>query len=397
MRGFEDMKITSVICEYNPFHMGHAHQLSEMKTRGAIIAVMSGSFTQRGSAAVISKYERAKNAVLCGADLVLELPFPFSAARADIFGAAGVSILSDLGCVDELCFGSETGELTPLMTADKRLSSTEFQTALAEKLSQNRALSHRAAMSEVYAALYGKEEVLTGSNDILALSYLAALREKKSDISPVALRRIGESYNGEGAGFASATSIRKMLRKDDFDAVKAAVPPETADILADSLEKGEIADEEKLYSLFASLARTRESIINTIPDIPTELAARMIKAAKYAKNAEEFLALSETKLYSRSRIQRGMLYAVLGVKNEDFASVPYTTVLAANAKGREILSHIRKTAKISIITKPADAANFGEAVSRAFSLSAKADSIWELLLPSPHSGERMMREHPRML
>ena len=100
------MKITSVICEYNPFHLGHAYQLSEMKKRenAAVIAVMSGSFTQRGTPAILSKYERAKTALLCGADLVLELPFPFSSARADIFGASGVKILSSLGCVDEICF-----------------------------------------------------------------------------------------------------------------------------------------------------------------------------------------------------------------------------------------------------------------------------------------------------
>ena len=85
------------------------------------------------------------------------------------------------------------------------------------------------------------------------------------------------------------------------------------------------------------------------------------------------------------------------LKKEDFDKVLYTTVLAANQTGREILSRIRKTAQIPIITKPADAVNFGEAVSRAFALSARADSVWELLLPVPHSGERMMREHPRML
>ena len=391
------MKLTSVICEYNPFHMGHAYQLSEMKKHGAVVAVMSGSFTQRGTPAVLSKYERAKTAVLCGADLVLELPFPFSSARADLFGAAGVKILSSLGCVDEICFGSETGTIEPLIEAEARLSSSAFQNALEKILSENRNISHRSAMTAAYRSLYGADSALTGSNDILALSYLAALREQKSTIKPTTVKRIGETYNGEGEGFSSATSIREMLKHHDLEAVKRAVPQTCAEILIKSAENGEICDEERLFSLFALLARTREDLLLSIPDIPSELAFRMIKSAKTAKNTEEFLSLAETKLYSRSRIRRGMLYAAVGVKKEDFDKVLYTTVLAANQTGREILSHIRKTAQIPIITKPADAANFGEAVSRAFALSARADSVWELLLPVPHSGERMMREHPRML
>ena len=205
------MKLTSVICEYNPFHMGHAYQLSEMKKHGAVVAIMSGSFTQRGTPAILSKYERAKTAVLCGADLVLELPFPFSSARADLFGAAGVKILSSLGCVDEICFGSETGTIEPLIEAEARLSSSAFQNALEKTLSENRNISHRAAMTAAYRSLYGVDSALTGSNDILALSYLAALREQKSPLKPTTVKRIGEAYNGEGEGVSSASSIREML------------------------------------------------------------------------------------------------------------------------------------------------------------------------------------------
>ena len=311
--------------------------------------------------------------------------------------AAGVKILSSLGCVEEICFGSETGDIAPLLEAEARLSSPAFQNALAKTLSENRNISHRAAMTAVYRSLYGADSALTGSNDILALSYLAALREQKSPLKPTTVKRIGEAYNGEGEGFSSATSIREMLKRHDLEAVKRAVPQKCAEILIKSAKNGEICDEERLFSLFALLARTREDLLLEIPDIPSELAFRMIKSAKIAKNTEEFLSLAETKLYSRSRIRRGMLYAAIGVKKEDFDKVLYTTVLAANQTGREILSRIRKTAQIPIITKPADAVNFGEDVSRAFALSARADSVWELLLPAPHSGERMMREHPRML
>ena len=132
------MKICAVICEYNPFHLGHAYQLAEMQKRGAVIAVMSGSFTQRGDAAVLSKYDRAEIAVRCGADLVLELPFPYSSAPAEIFGGTGVRIAHALGCVDELCFGSETGDISSLVLLTERLQSEDFREALSTYLEKNR-------------------------------------------------------------------------------------------------------------------------------------------------------------------------------------------------------------------------------------------------------------------
>ncbi len=391
------MKITAVICEYNPFHLGHAYQISEMKKHGAVIALMSGSFTQRGTPAVLSKYERARIAVLCGADLVLELPFPFCSARAEDFGRAGVEILSALGCVDALCFGSESGDIEQLLTAETRLTSAEYQKTLEAIRKKSRTSSHHALSSEAYEALYGEKSPLSGSNDLLALSYLSALRKQNTSIRPYAIRRIGERYNGEGAGLASATTIRGLLEKHDWQTLQTAVPPVCADILRNAHEKGELCEEERLYPLFAALARTRPSLIADMPDIPAELADRMKKTAKTAKNTEEFLTLSATKLYSPSRIRRGMLYALSDVKRDDLRKPCHTTVLAANQIGRELLSNIRKTSRIPIVTKPADAKNFGEEVTQAFSLGAKADSLWTLLLQNPKAGDSMMREKPRML
>ncbi len=391
------MRVTSVICEYNPFHFGHAYQLSEMKKTGAVIAVMSGSFTQRGSAAVLSKYERARLAVLHGADLVLELPFPFSSSRAELFGMAGVNILHALGCVDELCFGSESGDIDSLIRTENNLSSPIFQAALEEMRKQDKTLSHHAASCAVYAALFGENHALDGSNDLLALSYLAALRKEASSIKPVAIRRIGERYNGEGTGFASATSIRSHLRANDVEKLQDAVPPAVAASLLGAREKGELCEEERLYPLFASLVRTREEQLLNVPDLPSELLSRMKKAAKCARTTEEFMMLAATKSHSPSRIRRGMLYALLNVTENDLKAVPFTTVLAANTVGRDILSSIRKTADIAIITKPADAGLYGENVMRAFSLNARADSIWSLLSASPMAGDHMMKEHPRMI
>jgi len=388
------MKTCAVICEYNPFHFGHAYLISEMKKRGAVIAVMSGSFTQRGEPAVISKYERAHAAVLGGADLVLELPFPYSVSNAGRFAAAGVDIVSALGCADELCFGSETGDIVLLQSAAERIGSPMFSAAVKKQLSEGHDISYRSAFSEIYERLYGSK-LLFGSNDILAVSYLLRLNEIRSAVRPHAVRRIGESYDGGGAGVSSASSVRKMLDHGDFDAVSQSVPPYMFEMLRHGAANGRIAAYEKLFPVFAGLVRSfGTGVFDGCPDMTAELAARLRTAALHARYMEELLSMAETKRYSRSRIRRCVLYALLGVGEEALAGVCYTTVLAANKTGREILSAIRKSARIPIITKPADYRQHSEAVRHAFELSARADSIWELLCDAPRDGTAMMREKP---
>lgn len=391
------MKICAVICEYNPFHFGHAYLISEMKKRGAVIAVMSGSFTQRGAPAVISKYERARAAVLGGADLVLELPFPYSVSCSERFAAAGVDIVSALGYVDALCFGSETGDIGLLQSAAARIASPAFSAALERRLSEGHNISYRSAFSEVYERIYG-DCLFNGSNDILALSYLLRLNQTASSVRPVAVRRVGESYEGRGDGVPSASSVRKMINDGDYDAVSRSVPTFMSEILCHDAANGRSAAGEKLFPIFAGFVRSgRGQNFDDVPDMTAELAARLYTAALHARDGEELLSMTETKRYSRSRIRRCILYTLLGIRKEDLAGVCYTTVLAANETGRQILSSIRRSARIPVITKPADYRRYGETVRHAFELSARADSIWELLCDTPRDGAAMMREKPDMM
>ncbi|MBQ3490911.1 MAG: nucleotidyltransferase family protein [Clostridia bacterium] len=392
------MKICAVICEYNPFHLGHAYQLSVMKQAGAVIAVMSGSFTQRGDAAVLSKYDRAEIAVRSGADLVLEIPFPYSSASAEIFGRAGVRIADALGCVNTLCFGSETGDTKALISLSDRLRADVFQNTLSEYLLKNKNCSYRTSTREVYRLCYGEAFPQSGSNDILSLSYLAALKDLNSNILPLALMRKGENYNGGGEGFASASTIRSHITAQDWDWVFRNTPEATAEILMKAEKDGKLADSEKLFSLFASLVRTRgEFVFEDIYDISDELATRLRQAGTKAKNADEFSALAVSKNDSPSRVRRAVLSTLMNVKNADVGEVPYTLVLAANETGRKILSAVRKKATIPIITKPADAKQHGDSVACAAKLCAAADSVWELLCKIPREGNAMMKEKPRML
>lgn len=391
------MKTAAVICEYNPFHLGHAHQLCEMGKNGARVCIMSGNFTQRGSAAVLSKYERARLAVLAGADLVLELPFPFCASGGEFFARGGVAVAEGLSAVDTLCFGSESGDTEAFLTAVKNTESAAFREALAAYLSEKKNASYRTAFGEVYRALYGEDVLFSGSNDILGFLYVQALQRSGSAILPQALRRIGEDYNGDGVGFPSATSIRRMIRTGDEDELKKSVPSAVFDVLIEAMAADHIADHEKFFPIFAAAARAGLLSGADVFDVPAELADRILCAAKAARNMDELLSLAKTKNFSDSRIRRAMLMMFFGVRSTDAEAVRYTTVLAANERGREILSRVRKTATLPILTKPADGKYLPPEARRAFELVARADSVWELLCEHPREGGAMLRERPRMV
>ncbi len=391
------MKTAAVICEYNPFHLGHAHQLKMMQMADTVICIMSGSFTQRGSASVLSKYERARLAVMGGADLVLELPFPFSAASGEFFAKGGVAIADGISSVDTLCFGSETADTEAIRKAAENARTEAFQSALAERVTMKRNASYRDLFAKVYCEMFGEDAVFSGSNDILGFLYVSALLKSSSEIRPLALLREGEDYNGTGAGLPSATSIRKMIVEKDLASLERAVPPTVFASLLSAMENGSVADHEKFFPLFASAVRAGLITQEEFFDVPRELASRILAAAKTARNFEDFLANVRTRHFSDSRIRRAMLMMFFGVTDADAKKVTYTSVLAANEKGRAFLSRVRKTSKLPILTKPADSKFLPEEARRAFALAARADSVWEMLSEKAREGNAMMREGPRMM
>ena len=181
------MKICAVICEYDPFHRGHEYQIAELKRRGyGVIAIMSGCFTQRGTAAVIDKYKRARSAVMSGADVVLELPFPFCASGASTFAFGGVRIADRLGIVDTLAFGSETGDTEGIKSVAGNMLSTGYSVALENAKRSYGSYSQRQISA--YESVYGRTPVLEGSNDLLALEYVKTIIKTGSKIIPLAAK-----------------------------------------------------------------------------------------------------------------------------------------------------------------------------------------------------------------
>ena len=216
------MKTVAIISEYNPFHSGHLHQIEQIRAEFGedtrIVAVMSGNYTQRAEIAFLDKAERAKMAVMCGINLVLELPFPYSMASAESFAEAGVRIADALGCVDILSFGSECGDIDLLQAAAEILDSPTFVSAQKKSAKESPDIGH-AALAQIELAGHFDEKTakaLLSPNNILAIEYLKALKRVGSPITPHTVKRFGQDYRATGlenAPHQSAGSIRAALRE----------------------------------------------------------------------------------------------------------------------------------------------------------------------------------------
>ena len=207
------MKTVAVICEYNPFHNGHARQLRQMAAVGTTVCVMSGNYVQRGEPAICDKWTRARAAALCGADLVLELPVTYALRSAEGFADGGVEVLERLGCVDALCFGSETGSAERVLSTARLLLSDAFSAALRQELATG--VSFPRARELAVCRLSGEETPpLSAPNDILAVEYCKALLRRGSAIEPMLIRRDGDYHVGTDPNAPSASFLRTQERWD---------------------------------------------------------------------------------------------------------------------------------------------------------------------------------------
>ena len=390
------MKNYAIICEYNPFHFGHEYQIRKIKEQGGTVtAVMSGDFCQRGEAAPADKYARAKMALAVGADLVLELPFPYSVAGAEKFAFGGVNIISRLGFAEALSFGSECGDASLIRRTAENTLSNDFQNALSAALRESKEKPYGTVYFETYASLFGGDGVFEGSNNILGVAYASEIIKNGLPLELSTVTRTGQDYNGGGAGFASATSIREGLT-GGVEAVRGMLPTYSFDILKEEEEKGALCEGEKLFPVFASFLRTHApSEIERFAENDRSLAARLVKAGEGAHTLSELYALACTKKYSPAHVRRALLFAYFGVTDEMLGEKPaYTVLLAANARGRELLARARKSADIPIITKPADFEKHGEDVKNAFLLARKAASVRALALGKAAALGDIMRKGP---
>ena len=360
--------ITGIIAEYNPFHNGHAYQIEQARLLTGcdfLVVVMSGDYVQRGAPAVFDKYTRARMALACGADLVLELPVACSCASAEFFASGAVSLLDGLGCVDFLCFGSESGDLQSLMEPARILAkeSPVFQEALRRGLSLG--LSFPAARKEAFRACASNPDILDLPNNILGIEYLKALLQRESSIKPVTIKRKGQGYHDTllDSGFASASGIRRFLKQEEaplsaLPALKESLPDPVMEVLKDTLAHTLPVWEEDFSTLLRyELLRQSASDLTRYADISPDLGRRLKNCADKFSSFSEFVALVKTKDVTYTRITRALFHILLNLTGEDTrnsVAMPYARILGFRKDHSRILGLLKENSRIPIIPKAAD-------------------------------------------
>ena len=360
--------ITGIIAEYNPFHNGHAYQIEQARLLTGcdfLVVVMSGDYVQRGAPAVFDKYTRARMALACGADLVLELPVACSCASAEFFASGAVSLLDGLGCVDFLCFGSESGDLQSLMEPARILAkeSPVFQEALRRGLSLG--LSFPAARKEAFRACASNPDILDLPNNILGIEYLKALLQRESILKPVTIKRKGQGYHDTllDSGFASASGIRRFLKQEEaplsaLPALKESLPDPVMEVLKDTLAHTLPVWEEDFSMLLRyELLRQSASDLTRYADISPDLGRRLKNCADKFSSFSEFVALVKTKDVTYTRITRALFHILLNLTGEDTrnsVAMPYARILGFRKDHSRILGLLKENSRIPIIPKAAD-------------------------------------------
>ncbi len=381
------MHIAGIIAEYDPFHKGHAAHIAATRTAGAthVVAVLSGSFTQRGEPAALTKFDRAAMALAGGVDLVLELPLPWAMAPAQRFAEGGVALLQALGCVDTLSFGSECGDIAAL----RRLADLTFREDYATLLRQamDAGLPYAAARQQAAHHLLGDEAaLLTGPNNTLAIEYIAAATRLGAKFAFYTLQRQGALHHdtAPAAGVASATLLRQWLREGNTEQAAAYVPPAAAEILRDALAVGRApTDAARLEG--ALLARLRCMTVEqlaALPYVSEGLEHRLWQAARTAPSVEEWLMAVKTRRYPLSRLRRILWAALLDLPKESvFPTPPYIRVLGMNDRGVDILAAAQPA--LPLFTRVSQVTAMGEEAQRLFALECRATDLHSLALPAP--------------
>lgn len=388
----------AVICEYNPFHLGHAYQISQIRARfggsACITAVLGGVFSQRGEPYIAPPYVRAEAAVLCGADLVLELPYPWSAAPAAYFARAGVEIAAACGA-DVLAFGSECGDLDALRAVRRNLDDPCLRARAEELLRSDEyaPLGRIRAFARAYTERYGQCALLERPNDILALEYLAAADRLGVRMTPLALKRRGRRDADSADGYAPAQKLRIACAAGGLAAIRKDLPEKGFAVFERAAEKGLFgADFERLSSavLFALRTGSGDAAFSG-----GGVIGRLRSCAAGAHTLDELFACAASKRYTTAQLRRCALYTLLRTQAAALEEpVRCSRVLAATTRGCKILAAARKRGAICFLTKPAAYRNLPPAAAAQFESRFASEYAYALTLPGQYN---FLRQSPYFL
>jgi predicted nucleotidyltransferase len=365
------MKVVGIIAEYNPFHFGHLYHLkTSQKITGAdhVVCVMSGNFVQRGEPAVVNKWARAEMALKCGADLVVELPVVFSLSSAEFFALGAVKLLTQMGIVDFLCFGSESGKLEEIQKIGMLLSSEPLELQKLIKTEVDKGLVFPKARANALVRFLGNNvnDLVIKPNNILGIEYIKAIHKLKSSIKPVTIKRIGADYNSEtiDGRIVSAKALRNLLtgKHTDINTLYRFLPLTVFEILKKHYHDNlcPVVAEDFTLLVLGLLRRASLDELKHCMDVSEGLHNRIKKAAYRASSFKDLIKKIKTKRYTQTRIQRSVFQFMVGIKKADIKEASkidtplYIRVLGFNKKGRYLLKKIKNASSIPIITKVAN-------------------------------------------
>lgn len=365
--------ITGIIAEYNIFHNGHKYLIDKVKRNSdAVVAVMSGSFVQRGDVAITDKWTRAEMALRGGADLVLELPVCCALNAAPNFAMGGVGTLNALGVVDNIAFGSEYGEIDALNRAAHALETETADTSNKIQKYMSDGMSYPAALSKAYNGTV-EDGLLDKPNNILAIEYIRALIKSDSKIKPITFRRAEAEHdaNTVSNGFASASKIRSMLLGSED--ISRLVPYIPQDFTINRLSQLDSA-------ITAKLRTASPASLRNISEMTEGLENRVINAAKENYGFNSIAEAVKSKRYTMSKIRRIILASLLDFTDDIYSPYPeYIRVLGMNKTGMDILKSAKGVCSVPIITKTADFKD----KSRQFELDLRACDIASICSDNP--------------
>lgn len=359
-------RVVGIVAEYNPFHNGHYYHLQRAKEEAEAdycIAIISGNFTQRGDTSIVNKWAKAYMAICGGADLVIELPTVYSVSSAENFANGAIKILDSLKIVDAISFGAEANDLATLNNIANVLydEPKRYTTILSHELKKG--ISYPAARENAILMYLNDikryANVLNNPNNILAIEYLKALKSQKSKIEPIMIKRKKVYYNEDRIvdDFASATAIRKLLIRREYESLRKVIPRSSYQILGQEARKGDLVLGLEKYEkeIIYTLRKMSIEQISELPDVSEGLENAIKKSANECNNLNDLINGIKSKRYTQTRIQRILIYALLGIDKKTMENSrkvnPYIRILGFTQKGKKILSEIsRKNPKLNIIT-----------------------------------------------
>ncbi len=359
------MKITAIICEYNPLTNGHvAHLKRAREETGAdtILCVMSGSFTQRGDAAIADKYMRAEQAIRAGADIVIELPTIYAISPADNFAYGAIKTISAFPDVNYVSFGSECGDVELIKKAARLIADEpeDFKEILKTYINSNIVFPKARAMAvaeyaKTHSEYEGIETLFDSPNNILGISYTVAIIKAGLDIDIHTIKRIGGEYDSKDINDAlpSSSAVREAFAKGNFEKIKQAVPESVVGMLSVIKPQTDALGVLTLSKLKSISGYELEKYY----DVTGGIHNRLKIAATNASTIEELLETAKTKAYTMARLKRICLYALFDIKKSDYEACvkcpPYVSILALKQERKDILSLLSLGCK-NVLTRFSD-------------------------------------------